>query len=56
MPRFDRLRLLGRVMRGEASPQEIKDSSELYDTHYVDSPLRYATLDTAAKRPGRDRL
>ncbi|WFB05897.1 cupin domain-containing protein [Streptomyces sp. LX-29] len=39
MPRFDYLRLLGRVMRGEASPQEIKDSSELYDNHYVDSPV-----------------
>ncbi|GAA2746865.1 MULTISPECIES: cupin domain-containing protein [Kitasatospora] len=39
MPRFDYLRLLGRVMRGEASPQEIRDSSELYDNHYVDSPV-----------------
>ncbi|MER7170885.1 cupin domain-containing protein [Streptomyces mesophilus] len=39
MPRFDYLRLLGRVLRGEASPQEIKDSSELYDNHYVDSPV-----------------
>ncbi|MFF0740685.1 cupin domain-containing protein [Streptomyces sp. NPDC004111] len=39
MPRFDYLRLLGRVMRGEASPQEIKDSSERYDNHYVDSPV-----------------
>ncbi|MER5353213.1 cupin domain-containing protein [Kitasatospora sp. NPDC002551] len=48
MPRFDYLRLLGRVMRGEASPQEIKDSSELYDNHYVDSPLWRATLEAAA--------
>ncbi|MCC3771998.1 cupin domain-containing protein [Streptomyces sp. UNOC14_S4] len=39
MARFDYLRLLGRVMRGEASPQEIKDSSERYDNHYVDSPV-----------------
>ncbi|RLU78118.1 cupin [Streptomyces griseocarneus] len=38
MARFDYLRLLGRVMRGEASPQEIKDSSERFDNHYVDSP------------------
>jgi quercetin dioxygenase-like cupin family protein len=30
MPR-DYLRLLGRVMRGEASPQEIKESSEHFD-------------------------
>ncbi|MFE6867877.1 cupin domain-containing protein [Kitasatospora sp. NPDC057692] len=48
MPRFDYLRLLGRVMRGEASPQEIKDSSELYDNHYVDSPKWRATLEAAA--------
>ncbi|PPS72383.1 MULTISPECIES: cupin domain-containing protein [Streptomyces] len=37
--RFDYLRLLGRVMRGEADPQEIKDSSERFDNHYVDSPV-----------------
>ncbi|NEA56162.1 cupin domain-containing protein [Streptomyces sp. SID13666] len=47
MPRFDYLRLLGRVMRGEASPQEIKDSSEQYDNHYVDSPVWRAALDAA---------
>nr|WP_308801993.1 cupin domain-containing protein [Streptomyces polyasparticus] len=45
MPRFDYLRLLGRVLRGEASPQEIKDSSELYDNHYVDSPVWRAELE-----------
>lgn len=44
MARFDYLRLLGRVMRGEASPQEIKDSSERYDNHYVDSPAWRAEL------------
>ncbi|MFG3050453.1 cupin domain-containing protein [Kitasatospora sp. NPDC048239] len=44
MARFDYLRLLGRVMRGEASPQEIKDSSEQYDNHYVDSPAWRAEL------------
>ncbi|UKY51760.1 cupin domain-containing protein [Streptomyces inhibens] len=47
MPRFDYLRLLGRVMRGEASPQEIKESSEHFDNHYVDSPLWRATLEAA---------
>ncbi|QEV18868.1 cupin domain-containing protein [Streptomyces alboniger] len=47
MPRFDYLRLLGRVMRGEASPQEIKDSSEQYDNHYVDSPTWRAALEAA---------
>ncbi|MFH8835732.1 cupin domain-containing protein [Streptomyces sp. NPDC017868] len=37
--RFDYLRLLGRVMRGEASSEEIKASSEQYDNHYVESPV-----------------
>ncbi|MFJ9953419.1 cupin domain-containing protein [Kitasatospora sp. NPDC091207] len=48
MPRLDYPRLLGRVTRREASPQEIKNSSEQYDNHYIDSPLRRATLETAA--------
>ncbi|MFI5806576.1 cupin domain-containing protein [Streptomyces sp. NPDC051561] len=47
MPRFDYLRLLGRVVRGEADPQEIKASSELYDNHYVDSPVWREALATA---------
>ncbi|HET6859539.1 MAG TPA: cupin domain-containing protein [Streptomyces sp.] len=47
MPRFDYLRLLGRVMRGEASPQEIKESSERFDNHYVDSPVWRAALEGA---------
>ncbi|RDI51595.1 cupin domain-containing protein [Nocardia mexicana] len=37
--RFDYYRLLERVYRGEATVQEIRDSSELYDNHYVDSPM-----------------
>ncbi|MEE1751563.1 cupin domain-containing protein [Streptomyces sp. SP18CS02] len=45
MPRFDYLRLLGRVMRGEASPQEIKASSEQFDNHYVDSPVWRTALE-----------
>ncbi|MEV4439964.1 cupin domain-containing protein [Streptomyces sp. NPDC049577] len=44
MARFDYLRLLGRVMRGEASPEEIKESSERFDNHYVDSPVWNAAL------------
>jgi quercetin dioxygenase-like cupin family protein len=44
MPRFDYLRLLGRVMRGEADAQEIKDSSERYDNHYVDSAIWHSAL------------
>ncbi|MFD5124650.1 cupin domain-containing protein [Streptomyces sp. NPDC058385] len=47
MPRFDYLRLLGRVMRGEAGFEEIKNSSELYDNHYVDSPVWQAALQDA---------
>ncbi|MEN8651412.1 cupin domain-containing protein [Streptomyces sp. 21So2-11] len=47
MPRFDYLRLLGRVMRGEAGPQEIKESSERFDNHYVDSPAWRAALEAA---------
>lgn len=50
MARFDYLRLLGRVMRGEASPQEIADSSERFDNHYVDSPLWRRTLEQSASR------
>ncbi|GGR67105.1 cupin [Streptomyces humidus] len=37
--RFDYYRLLERVCRGEADVEEIRASSELYDNHYVASPL-----------------
>ncbi len=46
LPRFDYLRLLGRVMRGEADPREIAESSERYDNHYVDSPVWREALAT----------
>lgn len=36
--RFDYYRLLERVYRGEADPQEIGASSERFDNHYFDSP------------------
>ncbi|MEU6766817.1 cupin domain-containing protein [Streptomyces sp. NPDC046853] len=39
MGRFDYLRLLGSVMRGETDPKKIAESSERYDNHYVDSPV-----------------
>lgn len=39
MARFDYLRLLGSVMRGETDPKKIAESSERYDNHYVDSPV-----------------
>lgn len=37
--RFDYYRLLDRVHRGEADPQEIVDSQERFDNHYVESPV-----------------
>ncbi|MFI2228419.1 cupin domain-containing protein [Nocardia testacea] len=37
--RFDYYRLLERVHRGAASVADIRASSELYDNHYVDSPV-----------------
>ncbi|MFD0383209.1 cupin domain-containing protein [Streptomyces stramineus] len=39
MGRFDYYRLLERVNKGEASVEEIKESSERFDNHYVDSPV-----------------
>ncbi|WP_431683814.1 cupin domain-containing protein [Kitasatospora sp. KL5] len=48
MERFDYLRLLGRVMRGEADPAEIAASSEQFDNHYVDSPVWRAALERSA--------
>ncbi|MFF9145921.1 cupin domain-containing protein [Streptomyces sp. NPDC014861] len=48
MGRFDYLRLLGRVVRGEADFQEIADSAEKYDNHYVDSPVWRAALEETA--------
>ncbi|OQS17111.1 cupin [Nocardia donostiensis] len=42
--RFDYYRLLERVYRGEATVQEIHDSSELYDNHYFDSPVWHEEL------------
>lgn len=49
MGRFDYLRLLGRVMRGEADPKEIAASAEQYDNHYVDSPAWRAALKAASE-------
>jgi len=39
MDRFDCYRLLDRVARGEADPQEIGESARRYDNHYVESPI-----------------
>ncbi|MER7765778.1 cupin domain-containing protein [Kitasatospora sp. NPDC096140] len=48
MDRFDYLRLLGSVMRGETPPAAIAASSERFDNHYVDSPAWRAALETRA--------
>ncbi|MET9962826.1 cupin domain-containing protein [Streptomyces sp. NPDC006326] len=48
MGRFDYLRLLSRVVRGEADPKEIAESSERFDNHYVDSPTWRAALEGSA--------
>ncbi|NUP26864.1 MAG: cupin domain-containing protein [Nocardia sp.] len=37
--RFDYYRLLERVHRGTATVEDIRAGSELYDNHYVDSPV-----------------
>ncbi|GGQ20190.1 cupin domain-containing protein [Streptomyces mutabilis] len=37
--RFDYYRLLERVHQGEATAQDIRDSSQQYDNHYFDSPV-----------------
>ncbi|MFE7528069.1 cupin domain-containing protein [Kitasatospora sp. NPDC057542] len=44
MDRFDYLRLLGSVMRGESDPGAIAASAERFDNHYVDSPAWRAAL------------
>ncbi|WP_412541309.1 cupin domain-containing protein [Longispora sp. K20-0274] len=38
-PRFDYYRLLDKVHRGEATWQEVGETQDLYDNHYVDSPV-----------------
>ncbi|GAB7188823.1 cupin domain-containing protein [Kitasatospora sp. Ki12] len=48
MDRFDYLRLLGSVMRGETAPAAIAASSERFDNHYVDSPAWRAALESRA--------
>ncbi len=44
MDRFACLRLLGRVMRGEADPGEIAESAGRFDNHYVESAVWSAAL------------
>lgn len=50
--RFDYYRLLERVNRGEATVQDIKDSSRQYDNHYFASPAWQASLTEAAAHTG----
>ncbi|MFE4693905.1 cupin domain-containing protein [Streptomyces sp. NPDC056749] len=47
MDRFAYLRLLGRVMRGEADPKEVAESADKFDNHYVESAVWRAALDSA---------
>jgi quercetin dioxygenase-like cupin family protein len=37
--RFEYFRLAERVLKGQASPQEILDSQERFDNHFVENPL-----------------
>ncbi|MEV6862551.1 cupin domain-containing protein [Streptosporangium subroseum] len=37
--RFDYFRLLGRLGRGEATLEELLEAQELFDNHFLDSPL-----------------
>ncbi|MFC4053505.1 cupin domain-containing protein [Actinomadura syzygii] len=39
LQRFDYYRLLERVYQGEATVQDIRDSSQQYDNHYFESPV-----------------
>ncbi|MFI2779984.1 cupin domain-containing protein [Streptomyces sp. ALB3] len=45
MDRFEYLRLLGRVMRGEADAKEMAESAQRFDNHYVDSAVWRAALE-----------
>ncbi|MFG1839614.1 cupin domain-containing protein [Micromonospora sp. NPDC049175] len=38
-PRFDYYRLLDTVHRGEATWQDVRETQDHFDNHYVDSPL-----------------
>ncbi|GAA1680857.1 cupin domain-containing protein [Glycomyces endophyticus] len=44
LQRFDYYRLLERVHRGEATIQDIRDSSQQYDNHYFESPVWKSAL------------
>ncbi|MFC4909682.1 cupin domain-containing protein [Actinomadura gamaensis] len=44
LQRFGYYRLLERVFRGEATVQDIRDSSQQYDNHYFESPVWAAAL------------
>jgi uncharacterized cupin superfamily protein len=48
--RFEYFRLVDRVVRGQASPQEILGSQERFDNHFTDSPAWRAARPTDARR------
>jgi len=37
--RFEYFRLADRVIKGQASPQEILVAQERFDNHFIDSPI-----------------
>lgn len=53
MARFDYYRLLDRVARGEARPQEIRASQERFDNHYVESAIWQAARVAPRPSPAR---
>ncbi|GAA3732770.1 hypothetical protein [Salinactinospora qingdaonensis] len=48
--RFEYFRLIDRINRGEAEPQELLDTQERFDNHFLDSPLWRQTRDTGGER------
>jgi quercetin dioxygenase-like cupin family protein len=47
--RFEYFRLVDRVIRGQADPQEILDTQERFDNHFVDSPAWRAACATVTR-------
>jgi hypothetical protein len=46
--RFDYYRLLDRVHRGEGSWQNVSDTQDQFDNHYIDSPVWAAARNAGA--------
>ncbi|MHA6617830.1 hypothetical protein [Pseudonocardia sp. DLS-67] len=50
--RFAYCRLAERVLRGEASPQEILETRDRFDNHFVRSPHWHTALPGVDLQPG----